>query len=180
MDPDKLDLLTDPQREVLRLYFVSQSYKAVAKTLNISIEAVKDRLERARRTLDVTHSHIAAYALAVAEGRVTPPAGGWPPLAGLAPSNRFPPDMPLPKPSAPVVTEVRENQATAPLPTFDTQTPRGKSNDESLGERISSVSKQIAQSAQVIALIVVLAWIAMAAINTLRPGFFRFLDNLHS
>jgi DNA-binding CsgD family transcriptional regulator len=180
VDPDKFDLLTEPQRECLRLYFPSQSYKDVARKLNISVEAVKDRLERARRNLGVTHTHIAAYALAVAEGRVTPPSEGWPPSAGLAPSDRFPPDMPLPKPSASVVTEVRENQAAAPLPALDSMSPRGNENEENLGERISSVSKQVLQSAQVIALIIVLAWIAMVAINTLRPGFFRFLDNLHS
>lgn len=180
MDPEKLEKLTDPQRACLRIYCTSPNYKAVANALNISIDAVKDRLERARRTLGVTDSFTAAYALAVAEGRATPPAEGWPPSQGLTPPANFPPDMPLPKPKVPVVAEVRDNLAAAPLLAFDTTSLREKSNDEHLSDQLPSLASRVLRSAEVVALVVTLAWIAMAAINSLRPGFFRFLDNLHS
>jgi hypothetical protein len=180
VDSAKLAALTDPQRECLRVYFVKQNSKAVANALNISVEAVKDRLERARRTLEVDYSSEAAYALALAEGRVTPSLGGWPPSAGLAGITRFPQEVSLPKPDAPAVTMVRENQSTGLLRRADASTGERPNDDHNnLSDRLSSVSGQILKSAQVIALILVLAWITMVAINSLRPGFFRFLDTLH-
>lgn len=175
---DRLQRLTEPQRECLRAYFVSPNYKAVAKLLNISVDAVKDRLERARRSLGVVNSHTAAYMFAVYEGHATPPNEGWPPSKGLVCPSPFPPEMPLPKSEAPV-SAVYDSHSAISLPTVHEKSKEWGLENDHPKDRFRSLASRVLRAAEIIALIVALAWLSIAAINGLRPSFFRFLDNLH-
>lgn len=67
-EADRLTLLTDAEKEVLRLFLTSSDVKEMARTIGISAAAVEQRLHRARRKLAVKRSLDAAHILAAAEG----------------------------------------------------------------------------------------------------------------
>lgn len=62
-----LALLTDKEREALRLILVGHDAKSTARTLDISVHTVNDRLRNARRKLSVSSSREAARILGAAE-----------------------------------------------------------------------------------------------------------------
>ena len=67
-DAARLELLTDAEKEALRLFLVRSDVKEIARAVGISTAAVEQRLHRARRKLGVTRSLDAAHMLAAAEG----------------------------------------------------------------------------------------------------------------
>lgn len=68
---DRLDRLTDAQKEALRLFHVRQSAKEIGRALNITHWAVQERLRAARRVLGVATSAEAAALLAAHESPPT-------------------------------------------------------------------------------------------------------------
>lgn len=68
MKPDRIERLTDKQRECLRLVFMHRSSKEIARTLGIGADAVDQRIKTAMRTLDVETRIDAARLLAEHEG----------------------------------------------------------------------------------------------------------------
>jgi DNA-binding CsgD family transcriptional regulator len=144
MEEDRLQRLTNAQREVLRLWHVRKSAKEIGRELGITHWAVNERLRSARRVLGVATSGEAARLLAEAE------AGGAykrlvcdPP--GIAPSVDHvmfsTPDEDGEEPSrARRRLEVREEQVPwgaadrgprLPLPRY-----RGDRNDLTIGRRL--------------------------------------------
>jgi DNA-binding CsgD family transcriptional regulator len=65
---DKIDALTDKEKETLRLMLRGHDAKSMARTLDLSVHTVNDRLRAARRKLSVTSSKEAARLLLEEEG----------------------------------------------------------------------------------------------------------------
>ncbi len=70
--PAKTDMLTDKEKETLRLLLVGHDAKSIANQLNLSVHTINDRLREARRKLDVTSSREAARILASEEEEIQP------------------------------------------------------------------------------------------------------------
>ena len=68
MKPDRIERLTEKQRECLRLVFMHRSSKEIARELGIGADAVDQRIKTAMRTLDVESRTDAARLLASHEG----------------------------------------------------------------------------------------------------------------
>jgi DNA-binding CsgD family transcriptional regulator len=68
MKPERIERLTDKQRECLRLVFMHRSSKEIARELGIGVDAVDQRIKTAMRTLDVESRTEAARMLASHEG----------------------------------------------------------------------------------------------------------------
>jgi DNA-binding CsgD family transcriptional regulator len=68
MKPDRIERLTEKQRECLRLVFMHRSSKEIARELSIGVDAVDQRIKTAMRTLDVESRTDAALLLAEHEG----------------------------------------------------------------------------------------------------------------
>jgi DNA-binding CsgD family transcriptional regulator len=68
MEGDPTALLTDAEKEVLRLYLSVSDQKEIARRIDRSPSAVEQRLTSARRKLKVGRSIEAAHLLAHAEG----------------------------------------------------------------------------------------------------------------
>lgn len=68
MKPERLERLTDKQRECLRLVFMHRSSKEIARELGIGVDAVDQRIKTAMRSLDVESRTDAALMLAQHEG----------------------------------------------------------------------------------------------------------------
>ena len=66
-DPDSVHLLTDKEREALRLLLAGHDAKSSARELGVTHHAIHDRLRSARRKLGATSSREAALKLADAE-----------------------------------------------------------------------------------------------------------------
>ena len=65
---DRLTMLTERERAVLRLLATGHDAKSIAATLDVSIHAVNERLRKARQKLGVSSSREAARRLIAAEG----------------------------------------------------------------------------------------------------------------
>jgi DNA-binding CsgD family transcriptional regulator len=68
MNADRIDRLTEKQRECLRLVFMHRSSKEIARELGIGADAVDQRIKTAMRTLGVETRVDAARLLAEHEG----------------------------------------------------------------------------------------------------------------
>jgi DNA-binding CsgD family transcriptional regulator len=68
MKPERIERLTEKQRECLRLVFMHRSSKEIARELQIGVDAVDQRIKTAMRTLDVESRTDAAVLLAQSEG----------------------------------------------------------------------------------------------------------------
>ena len=68
MKPDRIERLTEKQRECLRLVFMHRSSKEIARELGVGVDAVDQRIKTAMRTLDVESRTDAAVLLAQHEG----------------------------------------------------------------------------------------------------------------
>jgi DNA-binding CsgD family transcriptional regulator len=68
MNSDRIERLTDKQRECLRLVYAHMETKEIARTLGISPDGVTQRIKTAMRVLDVNRRRDAAQILAEAEG----------------------------------------------------------------------------------------------------------------
>ena len=68
MKPERIERLTEKQRECLRLVFMHRSSKEIARELGIGVDAVDQRIKTAMRTLDVESRTEAARMLASHEG----------------------------------------------------------------------------------------------------------------
>lgn len=68
---DRITLLTDKQRDCLRLVWRHQESKEIARTLGISPHSVDGRIKTAMRTLGVDDRYEAARLLALSEGAAT-------------------------------------------------------------------------------------------------------------
>lgn len=115
MKPERIERLTDKQRECLRLVFMHRSSKEIARELGIGVDAVDQRIKTAMRTLDVESRTEAARMLASHEGM-----GPYQRLVYQMPE--VVPDLPLPEFAAranegagvvdePQAMAVREDQA---------------------------------------------------------------------
>ena len=105
---DRVALLTDKQRDCLRLVWRHQESKEIARTLGISPHSVDGRIKTAMRTLDADDRYEAARLLALAEGAETdqPPVYGSSdiPVGHFYPS--FPPSLNAgERPAGPLVLE---------------------------------------------------------------------------
>jgi DNA-binding CsgD family transcriptional regulator len=79
MDPDRIERLTDKQRECLRLVYRHMQTKEIARALELSPDGVTQRLRGAMRTLGVESRREAARILAEAEGLTPYPPHVHPP-----------------------------------------------------------------------------------------------------
>ena len=115
MKPERIERLTDKQRDCLRLVFMHRSSKEIARELGIGVDAVDQRIKTAMRTLDVESRTEAARMLASHEGM-----GPYQRLVYQMPE--VVPDVPLPEFAAranegaravdePEAMAVREDQA---------------------------------------------------------------------
>ena len=68
MKPERIERLTEKQRECLRLVFMHRSSKEIARELGIGVDAVDQRIKTAMRSLDVESRTDAALLLAEHEG----------------------------------------------------------------------------------------------------------------
>ena len=68
MNPDRIERLTDKQRQCLRLVYAHKETKEIARILGLSPDGVTQRIKSAMRTLDVDRRRDAAIILAEAEG----------------------------------------------------------------------------------------------------------------
>lgn len=74
MDPNRVERLTDKQRECLRLVYRHMETKEIARVLSLSPDGVTQRIKSAMKTLGVDRRRDAARILAEAEG-----LGSYPP-----------------------------------------------------------------------------------------------------
>ncbi|ESQ84622.1 response regulator transcription factor [Asticcacaulis benevestitus] len=81
-----VELLSDRQKEILRLVAKHYQAKEIARLLNISEHTVKTHTDEARRRLDVPTSRQAARLLAEYEGGAGLPLDEPPPAMGMPPS----------------------------------------------------------------------------------------------
>jgi DNA-binding CsgD family transcriptional regulator len=79
MNSDRIERLTDKQRECLRLVYAHMETKEIARTLGISPDGVTQRIKTAMRVLDVNRRRDAAQLLAEAEAIPTYPWRVYPP-----------------------------------------------------------------------------------------------------
>lgn len=79
MSRDRVDKLTDGQREVLRRVNLHLETKEIARELGISPDGVNQRIKAAMRILGVNRRRDAALMLAAAEGRQHYPPLVYPP-----------------------------------------------------------------------------------------------------
>jgi DNA-binding CsgD family transcriptional regulator len=90
-----VELLSDRQKEILRLVAKHYQAKEIARLLNISEHTVKTHTDEARRRLDVPTSRQAARLLAEYEGVTAlpldepPPAMGMPQAPAMAPVSGY-------------------------------------------------------------------------------------------
>ncbi|MEA3042669.1 MAG: hypothetical protein QOH47_507 [Sphingomonadales bacterium] len=68
MNPDRIERLTDKQRQCLRLVYAHKETKEIARILGLSPDGVTQRIKAAMRTLGVDKRRDAALMLAEAEG----------------------------------------------------------------------------------------------------------------
>jgi len=68
MKAERIERLTEKQRECLRLVFMHRSSKEIARELGLGVDAVDQRIKTAMRTLDVESRTDAAVILARHEG----------------------------------------------------------------------------------------------------------------
>jgi len=69
MNADRIERLTDKQRDCLRLVYRHMETKEIARELGLSPDGVTQRIKTAMKTLGVTRRRDAARILAEAEGR---------------------------------------------------------------------------------------------------------------
>jgi len=78
MDRDRIERLTDKQRQCLRLVYAHKETKEIARILGLSPDGVTQRIKSAMRTLDVDRRRDAAIILAEAEGLTAYPQRVYP------------------------------------------------------------------------------------------------------
>lgn len=79
MDRDRIERLTDKQRECLRLVYRHMETKEIARVLGLSPDGVTQRIKTAMKTLGVDRRRDAARILAEAEGPTAYPPHVYPP-----------------------------------------------------------------------------------------------------
>ena len=79
MNPDRIERLTDKQRQCLRLVYAHKETKEIARILGLSPDGVTQRIKAAMRTLGVDKRRDAALILAEAEDPATYPRRVYPP-----------------------------------------------------------------------------------------------------
>src|SRR3954471_9535190 len=79
MNSDRIERLTDKQRECLRLVYRHMETKEIARVLGLSPDGVTQRIKTAMRTLSVDRRRDAARILAEAEGLAPYPSHVHPP-----------------------------------------------------------------------------------------------------
>jgi DNA-binding CsgD family transcriptional regulator len=79
MDRDRIERLTDKQRECLRLVYRHMETKEIARVLGLSPDGVTQRIKTAMKTLRVDRRRDAALLLAEAEGPQPYPPQVYPP-----------------------------------------------------------------------------------------------------
>lgn len=78
MNPDRLERLTDKQRQCLRLVYAHKETKEIARILGLSPDGVTQRIKSAMRALGVDRRRDAALILAEAEGLTAYPRQVYP------------------------------------------------------------------------------------------------------
>ncbi|MEA3028683.1 MAG: hypothetical protein QOG13_8 [Sphingomonadales bacterium] len=78
MNPDRIERLTDKQRQCLRLVYAHKETKEIARILGLSPDGVTQRIKAAMRTLGVDKRRDAALILAEAEDPTTYPRRVYP------------------------------------------------------------------------------------------------------
>jgi DNA-binding CsgD family transcriptional regulator len=78
MNPDRIERLTDKQRQCLRLVYAHKETKEIARILGLSPDGVTQRIKAAMRTLEVDKRRDAALILAEAEGLTAYPREVYP------------------------------------------------------------------------------------------------------
>ncbi len=94
MGPDRIERLTDKQRQCLRLVYAHKETKEIARILGLSPDGVTQRIKGAMKTLGVDRRRDAAQLLAEAEG-----LGTYPPLVHLSRDIASAPDPVMLAPS---------------------------------------------------------------------------------
>ena len=184
MEQIHFDRLTDTERKTLRLYWTARTYDEVAAIRRLSPHTIDGHLDQIRYKLGVGSSLRAAYLFALHEGRASEhdlegagvrggPRPGLPSASSAAEYSMS--SGPAYRPAA----EVREASTGAGVGLGISRWESGDDRSQ-LNPEWTAVFRRVVRAAEMIALVLLLAWLTVLIINGLEPGFFRILDNLHS